>query len=142
MISLALNQFNQATTNAGFNDIYIDNSNQLVTVEGFDCLKQLINNSIWTYLKECDFDTTLGINYNLFLGIKPVNQNIIIQQIKNNILLLNKYMTDEDLKIYKITDLLITNFQLNRLTRELNLLIFIFTVSTTQPFDINFSGNI
>ena len=141
MINIALNQ-NRSIPGMAFNDIYVDANGQLVTVTNYDALIQLINNAIWTFLKECDFDNTLGINYYIILGQKTTNQNILIQQLKDNILALNNYMSTDDLLIYKIIDVLIVNLNLNPQTRNLNVNIYITTINNNTPLNISINRNI
>ena len=76
------------------NDIYLNESNDIAIVSDVDDMISAVTSSLKLWLKEYDYDISLGVNYNNILNNPHLTSEIIDYAIRKAILLPNQYLTD------------------------------------------------
>lgn len=116
----------------GFNDIYMDSSGNLATVNGVTDLIQTIKNALWLWIKEYEFNTKIGLSY---LGVFNNNSNnvgIFTQQIEDAILQCNDYLTEDQYNAYGIKSVDSIDYAVNETTRKVVINVHITLNDGTQ----------
>jgi hypothetical protein len=109
----------------GFNDWYIDAGGNLVTTSGVEGFTQSIRSSVWLWLGEYEYNTTLGVPYKAILDNPHTTQPYVEQQIKVAIMLADSYLTDNQRKAYGVKTINQMTFGFNKVKRALTVSITI-----------------
>lgn len=107
----------QNNSNYAFNDLYLDSGGNLAVVSNVDDLVQSVTNSLWLWIGEHDFNTTIGVPYAGIFGIPNVQESLITLNLSNAILLCNNYLTSAQLTAYGINKITSLNYTINRQSR-------------------------
>lgn len=102
-----------------FNDIYTHDGN-LVTVQGYDCMKQLCAQSLWLWFGEWVMNNKIGVTYRRILGATSNAEALTQYQIEKAIMANNQYIPARFLSKYGIKKVIVNNFNLERSTRQLS----------------------
>lgn len=100
-------------------DLYLNDSGDLVTVSGAECMSQAITSSLLLWNGEYDFDINIGLPYNTILGNPHINYDLLYYQISNAIMLPNQYLTPNQLSLYGINQIIDLNFTIDQKSRKL-----------------------
>lgn len=103
--------------NTAYNDLYLDSGGNLATVGNVDDMSQTVVQSLWMWFGEYVFNIFLGVPYKLILGNTPLQQSLIKFYLTNSILLINDYLTPDQLTDYGINQIVNIGFNFNKLTR-------------------------
>lgn len=123
-VGFAANQDN-TIPDTGFNDIYLNSSGQLATVDKVACLVQTCKANIWLWLGEYDFNNTLGMPYKQIFNSAGIPESIITYQLNKAILLANDSLNAADLAAFGISEITRIQYTVNNKTRKLNVDILI-----------------
>jgi hypothetical protein len=99
------------------NDLYLNESNDLAIVSGKDDLIQTVISSIKLWLKEYEYNTSLGVNYKQMYGNPHLLPEYIDYNLRAAILLVNSFLTPENLANYGIKTINSLDYNLDRNTR-------------------------
>ena len=99
------------------NDIYLNESNDIAIVSDVDDMISAVTSSLKLWLKEYDYDISLGVNYNNILNNPHLTSEIIDYAIRKAILLPNQYLTDLAKSKYGIKTIQSIDYTINTLTR-------------------------
>ncbi len=99
------------------NDVYLNESNDLAIVSGEDDLIQTVISSIKLWLKEYEYNTSLGVNYKQMYGNPHLLPEYIDYNLRAAILLVNSFLTPENLANYGIKTINSLDYNLDRNTR-------------------------
>ena len=99
------------------NDLYLNESNDLAIVSGEDDLIQTVISSIKLWLKEYEYNTSLGVNYKQMYGNPHLLPEYIDYNLRAAILLVNSFLTPENLANYGIKTINSLDYNLDRNTR-------------------------
>lgn len=111
--------------NTAYNDLYLDSGSNLATVGNIDDMSQTVVQSLWTWFGEYVFNIFLGVPYKIILGNTSLQQSLIKFYLTNSILLINDYLTPDQLADYGINTSQPINirFDFNKQTRSDNITI-------------------
>ena len=123
--------------NTAYNDLYLDSGGNLATVGNIDDMSQTVVQSLWMWFGEYVFNIFLGVPYKLILGNTPLQQSLIKFYLTNSILLINDYLTPDQLADYGINQIVNIGFSFNKLTRTDNITI---TILLNNGQNINLSA--
>ena len=110
--------------NTAYNDLYLDSGGNLATVGNIDDMSQTVVQSLWMWFGEYVFNT-------------PLQQSLIKFYLTNSILLINDYLTPDQLADYGINQIVNIGFSFNKLTRTDNITI---TILLNNGQNINLSA--
>jgi hypothetical protein len=130
----ALNQDN-TQPNSGFNDLYLDSSGNIATIGGLNDLLQTVKNSLWLWIAEYEFDTTIGIAYK---GASTGN-GVFQSQVEAMILLCNDYLTPLQYQTYGISAVTRISYEVDRENRIL-IITVILALNNGQNITISQTG--
>ena len=99
------------------NDLYLKENNDLGIVSGKDDLIQTVISSIKLWLKEYEYNTSLGVNYKQMYGNPHLLPEYIDYNLRAAILLVNSFLTPENLANYGIKTINSLDYNLDRNTR-------------------------
>ena len=99
------------------NDLYLNESNDLAIVSSEDDLIQTVISSIKLWLKEYEYNTSLGVNYKQMYGNPHLLPEYIDYNLRAAILLVNSFLTPENLANYGIKTINSLDYNLDRNTR-------------------------
>lgn len=139
MITFALTSDNPNNVgdNLHINDIFMTNG-QLGVVKNVYSASQSIGNAIKLWLGEYDYNTSVGIPYQIIFNSYGNNQALIEYQIRNAILSYNNYLTPTQLPIYGINKIKSLTYNINQNTGlfTLNAVIIMNKLNTTIEVNI------
>lgn len=102
-------------------DMFIDEAGNLGIVSGIDCMADNLKTSCKLWIKEYDYDTTIGIPYLTIIGNPHVNSTTLNTQYTNALLLPNNYLTQAQQSKFGINSIPSLTFSENSISRELKM---------------------
>lgn len=99
------------------NDLYLNESNDLAVITGEFDLIQTITSSLRLWLKEYDYNTSIGVNYKQMYGNPHLLSEYIDYNLRTAILLPNSFLTSTDLANYGVKNINNLDYTLDRNTR-------------------------
>ena len=99
------------------NDLYLDDSGDLATVDGEYDLIQTISSSLKLWLGEYEYDTTVGVMYNQIYSNPHLLPEFIDYNIKIAIMSPNDFLTADNLALYGVKNINSLDYNLDRSTR-------------------------
>ena len=106
MTSFALNYKNNIP-DCDFNDLYLDSTGNIAMVDGVYDTEQTVTNSIWLWLGENIFDTTIGTDYAGKVFTANPDPYIVEFYLKAAITLINNYLPEsaaQSMGIFDVQD--------------------------------------
>ncbi len=100
-------------------DMFIDEAGNLGVVSGIDCMSDNLQTSCELWIKEYDYDTTIGVAYLTIKGNPHVNSTTLNTQFTNALLLPNRYLTRAQQKAFGINSVQSLVFNEDNTSREL-----------------------
>ena len=91
MTQFACNYQNQIPETV-WNDWYLDESGNIAMVDDSVDTEQTASQSIWTFLGECDYNTTIGTDYEGKVFIANADPSVVEYYVIQAILLINNYL--------------------------------------------------
>lgn len=110
---------------SSFNDLYIDAGGNLVTVSDIEEFVQYIRSSIWLWLGDYDFNTSLGVQYPVIFGNPHIPQSVITSQLRQAIMLADSYLNATQRAAYGIKSIDSINYTPDRVQRVLLVTVII-----------------
>ena len=104
-----------------YNDLYLNESGNLTSTNCVAEIIQSITSSLLLWLKEYDFDTTLGINYRDLYANPHLNSATLDYYIMKAIMLPNQYLTADNLSVYGVNKINSLNYALDQSNRKINI---------------------
>lgn len=139
MIGFALNQSyvdndgkTQQIIGGGFNDWYLDANHQIATKTDAKYMLQNINNAIWLFLNEYEYDLTLGTPYPQLLGNTPIDKTLLVYHLRRNILNINNFIPDANKADLTIKESMVFSFEYNNEHRILTPTIYLQLANGTK----------
>lgn len=99
------------------NDLYLDTNNDLAIISGEFDLVQSIEAAIRLWLKEYEYNTSIGVNYKQIYGNPNLLPEVIDYNLTTAIMSVNTFLTPDNLKNYGIKKINSLDYKLNRDTR-------------------------
>lgn len=99
------------------NDLNIDSSGNFIMSYNDDTTIDDVDTSLQLWLGEYDFDTTIGMPYELILGVNNVPSGFIETEINTAIFLPNEYMTTDQVNNYGVSKILNIDYSSNLVQR-------------------------
>lgn len=102
-------------------DMFIDEAGNLGVVSGADCMADNLKTNCKLWIKEYEYDTTIGIPYLTIIGNPHVNSTTLNTQYTNALLLSNNYLTQAQQSAFGINSIKSLVFSEDNTTRELTM---------------------
>lgn len=120
------------------NDLYLDTNNDLAIVSEVLDLVQSVEAAIRLWLKEYEYNTSIGINYKQIYSNPNLLPEVIDYNLTTAIMSVNTFLTTENLKSYGIKKINSLDYKLNRDTRVMQVTAeILLNNNTTQNIGIN-----
>ena len=100
-------------------DMFIDEAGNLGVVSGIDCMSDNLQTNCKLWIKEYDYDTTIGVAYKTIIGNPHVNSTTLNTQFTNALLLSNNYLTQAQQSAFGINSVQSLTFSEDSQTRQL-----------------------
>lgn len=69
-----------------YQDIFLDTNGNIAIIRGVLSVSQTVKNAISLWLKEYQFDVTIGVPWENILGVTPLNKSLLNNYLKTAIL--------------------------------------------------------
>lgn len=100
-------------------DMFMDEAGNLGIVSGIDCMSDNLQTNCKLWIREYDYDTTIGIPFLTIIGNPHVNSTTLNTQFTNALLLSNNYLTQAQQSAFGINSVQSLVFSEDNQTREL-----------------------
>ncbi len=100
-------------------DMFIDEAGNLGIVSGINCMSDNLQTNCKLWIREYEYDTTIGIPYKTIIGNPHIGVTILNTQYTNALLLSNNYLTQAQQSKFGINSVQSLTFGGDSQVREL-----------------------